>query len=190
MKDSCKKQEIMKVIWRKEQKDDWNWIQRATGEPRLGATPKVQRIENGEVIDIEIASEMNREVQIVMEQRFDLAKSAPIQSSSLRDSLGICLATNFSLQLLQGKSNIPTDADKTTALLIWEIQHLWELLHNSHRPTNITPNIYNYYWRGAKESTSSSLSAVHFGHWKSLIQSPHLVKFVCKQLNLIARCRI
>ena len=57
----------MQVIRWEEQKDDWNRIQCATGEPRLGATPKVQRIENGEVIDIVIASEMNREVQIVME---------------------------------------------------------------------------------------------------------------------------
>ncbi len=75
-------------------------------------------------------------------------------------------------------------------LLIWEIHNLWELLHDSHKSTNITLNIYNYYWGGAKESTSSALSAVHFGHWKDLIQSPHLVKFVCKQLNLIARCKI
>jgi hypothetical protein len=125
-----------------------------------------------------------------MEQRFDLAKSAPIQLSSLRDSLGFCLATDFSLQLLQGKSNIPTDVDKMMALLVWEIQHLWELLHDSHRPTNITLDIYNYYWRGAKESTSSALLAVYFGHWKALIQSLHLVVFVCKQLNLIARCGI
>jgi hypothetical protein len=100
------------------------------------------------------------------------------------------LSTEFSLQLLQGKANIPKDVDKTMVLLIWEIHNLWELLHDSHKSTNITLNIYNYYWGGAKESTSSALSAVHFGHWKDLIQSPHLVKFVCKQLNLIARCKI
>jgi hypothetical protein len=57
----------MQVIRWEEQNNDWNRIQCATGEPRLGATPKVQRIENDEVIDIVIASEMNREVQIVME---------------------------------------------------------------------------------------------------------------------------
>jgi hypothetical protein len=49
----------MQVIRQEEQKDDWTRIQLATGEPRLGATPKVQRIENSEVIDIMIASEMN-----------------------------------------------------------------------------------------------------------------------------------
>ncbi len=97
------------------------------------------------MIDSVIASEMNREVQIVTKQWFDLAKSSPIQSSSLRDSLGFCLAMDFSLQLLQGKSNIPMDADETTALLIREMQHLWELLHDSHKPTDITPDIYNYY---------------------------------------------
>jgi hypothetical protein len=54
----------------------------------------------------------------------------------------------------------------------------------------ITPDTYNYYWGGATESTSSTLLAVHFGHWKALIESLHLVKFICKQLNLIARCGI
>jgi hypothetical protein len=157
----------MQIIRQEEQKDNWNWIQCAMGEPRLRATPKVQRLENGEVTDIVIASEMNREVQIVTEQQFDLAKSAPIQLSSLRDSLGFYLAMDFSLQLVQGKLNIPTDVDETTALLIWEIQHLWELLHDSHRPTNITPNIYSYYWGGAKEITSFALLAVHFSHWKA-----------------------
>jgi hypothetical protein len=82
------------------------------------------------------------------------------------------------------------DVDETRVLLIREIQHLWKRLHKSYKPTNITPDIYNYYWERAKESTSSALSAVHFGHWKALIQSPQLVEFVCKQLNLLARCGI
>ncbi len=72
LKDSRKKHKIMQVIRWEEQKDDWNWIQCATGELRLGATPKVHQIENGKVIDIVVASKMNREVQIVTEQWFDL----------------------------------------------------------------------------------------------------------------------
>ncbi len=59
-----------------------------------------------------------------------------------------------------------------------------------YKPKNNTPNIYNYYWGRAKESTSSALSAVCFSHWKALVQSLQLVEFVCKQLNLIARCGI
>jgi hypothetical protein len=62
LKDSCKKHKIMQVIRLEKQKDNWNWIQRATGEPRLGATPKIQQIEIGKVIDIVVASKMNREV--------------------------------------------------------------------------------------------------------------------------------
>ncbi len=92
----------------------------------MGVTLKVQQIENGEVIDIMVASKMNKEVQIITEQWFDLAKSAPIQSSSLKESLGFCLSTEFSLQLLQGKANIPADVDEMMVLLIWEIQHLWK----------------------------------------------------------------
>ncbi len=43
----------------------------------------VQKMENGEVIDITETEEMNKEILEVTEKRFDLSMSAPITMSLL-----------------------------------------------------------------------------------------------------------
>ncbi len=52
-------------------------------KPSLGAIPLVQKMENGEVIDIMETEEMNKEIQEVTEKRYDLSMSTPITMSLL-----------------------------------------------------------------------------------------------------------
>ncbi len=78
----CK--EIEEIIRREEQKDSWSRIKRAMGDPRTGATQKVQKYVNGVKVDVLKALEMNEDIQEVTEKRFDLAHSAAITRSSLR----------------------------------------------------------------------------------------------------------
>jgi hypothetical protein len=74
---------ILHTINREEQKSIWRRINRAIDKPSLGAIPLVQKMENGEVIDITETEEMNKEIQEVIEKRFDLSMSAPITMSLL-----------------------------------------------------------------------------------------------------------
>ncbi len=110
---------------------------------------------------------MNREIQQVTEKRFDLARSAPIINSSLRHLIGYNSDMKFARDLLQRKTPIPLDVDETTAELINEMCNLWSRLQPTHEPVEITPAIYKYYWGRANENTSSALSGIHFGHWKT-----------------------
>ncbi len=80
------------------------------------------------MIDIFKASAMNAEIQRVMEKRFELANSASIQNSSLRQLVGFCASTTYAKELLQGKLAIPTDIDEATTELIQEMQQLWTCL--------------------------------------------------------------
>ncbi len=54
---------ILRTVERKEQKSIWKQINRATGNPRLGAIPLVQRMEGSEVVDIVETDKMNVEIQ-------------------------------------------------------------------------------------------------------------------------------
>ncbi len=58
-------------------------IKRTTGDPRTGATQKVQKFVEGVKVDVLEASEMNKEIQEVTEKRFNLAHSTTITRSSL-----------------------------------------------------------------------------------------------------------
>jgi hypothetical protein len=70
------------------------------------------------------------------------------------------------------------------------MQRLWTRLEPLHGHSEITPRIYQHYWGGVNENTSSALSKIHFGHWKAWRNSKELTKLAYSQLNLIARTGI
>jgi hypothetical protein len=92
------------------------------GDPRTGATNLVQCKEGEKVINILKASAMNAEIQRVTEKRFELANSAPIQHSLLRQPVSFCALTTYAKDFLQGELAIPTDIDEATTELIQEMQ--------------------------------------------------------------------
>jgi hypothetical protein len=153
----------------------------------MGATQKVQKKVDGVVIDVVEASSMNMEMQRTTKKQFDLAKSAPATRSSLRQLVGYCTLTQFATDLLKGDVPIPSNVNEPTSQLIRKFQRLLTWLSPKHQPIDITYDNYCYYWGRANEGTSSTISAVHFGHWKVLIKSNYLAQFICTQLNLIAK---
>jgi hypothetical protein len=178
----------MRIIIQEEQRDQWGQMKQGTGEPQTGATNLVQRMAGDRVVDILEALAMNKEIQQVMEKRFNLARSAPVMSSSLRNLIDYNADTAFARDLLQHKVPIPLDVDVITAESIDEMCHLWTCLHSSHGSVDITQAIYKYYWGRVNENTSSALSGIHFGHWKIFCLSSVLIQMICTQLNLITRC--
>ncbi len=84
--DRCKG--ILHTIGCEEQKCKWRRIDRAIYDPSLGAIPFVQRIKEGTTVDILDMDAMNKGIQMVREQQFDLSMSALITMSSLRSWLG------------------------------------------------------------------------------------------------------
>jgi hypothetical protein len=129
---------------------------------------------------------MIQEIQDVTEKRFKLANSAPINTSSLHQSIGFCASTEFAINLLQQKIPIPGELDDYTVMLIEEMQCLFVQLQPLHSPTTILLQVYRYYWGHINESTLSVWSRIHFGHWKAIGKSDELTTLTCTQLNLVA----
>ncbi len=186
LEKSAKCIKIKEIIKREEQQDEWHRIKRAPGDPRTGATNLVQCKEGEKVINILKASAMNAEIQRVTEKRLELANSALIQHSLLRQLVGFCPLTTYAKELLQGKLAILTDIDEATTELIQEMQQLWMRIWPFHGQTKIMSEVYKYYWGGVNKSTSLALSKIHFGHWNAWQLSLELTKVACSQLNLIA----
>ncbi len=181
-----RRKEILEIIEREEQKDDWSRIKQATGDPRTGATQKVQKFVDGVKVDVLEALEMNKEIQEVTEKRFNPAHSAAITRSSLQHIVRYCATTTFAMDLLNGREAMPVDMDDDTATLICEFRRIFKNLRHKHTPVDITPDNYCFYWGRVSKSTSSAMSSVHFSHWKALAKDWMLVNFFCMQLNLIA----
>ena len=118
---------ILEIIEQEEQKDSWSRIKRATGNPRTGATQKVQKFADGVKVDVLEALEMNKEIQEVTEKQFDLAHSTGITRSSLQHLVGYCATTTFAMDLLNGREAMPADVDDDTATLICEFQRIFNI---------------------------------------------------------------
>jgi hypothetical protein len=185
--DDGKCTDILHIIGRKEQKSMWRRINRALDKPSLGAIPFVQRMENGKVVDITDTNKMNKEIQTVTEKRFDLSMSIPITMSSLRMHLGFLSNTDFANSLLAGDVHIPWDVEDVTATILGKIIHLFGLLWEGHGEIVLTNDQFWYYWRRFKEQTSSSISGIHVGHYKTATYSDVITNFLSWKITLIAR---
>jgi hypothetical protein len=128
-----------------------------------------------------------REIQTVTEKWFDLSMSAPITMSSLRSHLGFLSDTDFANSLLAGDIHIPWDVDDVTATILNEVIWLFDLLREGHGKIDLTADQFRYYWRGFKERTSSSISGIHTGHYKSGTHSEVITNFLARKITLIAR---
>jgi hypothetical protein len=184
--DRCKG--ILQTIEREETKSIWQQINRAIDNPSLGAVPLVQRIEHGEVVNIYKTEATNREIQVTMEQGFNLSMSAPITMTSLCDRLGFLSNTEFAMQMLRNEVHIPSDVDTTTTLVLEEIRQLFDTLQDGHIEIMLGAKDFKYYWRRAHEKTSSSISGIHFGHYKTATYSETLTDFFARKITMIARC--
>jgi hypothetical protein len=130
-----------------EKKGIWRKINRAIDNPSVGAVPFVQRLENGQVINIYKTEEMNREIKVTMEKCFDLSMIAPITMSSLRERLGFLSNTEFAMNMLWGEVHIPADVDDATTIVIKEIMRLFQALHKGHAEVSLGADECRYYWK-------------------------------------------
>jgi hypothetical protein len=186
MGDKGKCTDILRIIGRKKQKSMWQQINRELNKPSLGAISFVQRMENGQVVDITDTDEINKEIQTVTEKWFDLSMSALITMSSLRTRLGFLSNTDFANSLLAGDVHITWDVDNMTATILGKIIHLFGLLWEGHGEIVLTDNQFYYYWRRFKEQTSSSISRIHAGHYKMTTYSDVITNFLSWKITLIA----
>ena len=139
---------------------------------------------DGGEVDLINSTDMVREIQTVTEQRFSLAESAPATNTSLRDTVGFLADTEYALELVTGQAPLPADIDGPTKVIIEEMQRLWKDTGDDRFTTfRITQDDFRYYWRRAKEQTSSSYSNIHFGHYKAAVQSDLVSKFLADKLR-------
>jgi hypothetical protein len=160
----------------------------AIDDPSLSAVPFVQRMEQGEVVDIYKTEAMNLEIQVTTEQQFDLSMSAPITMTSLHDRLGFLSDTEFAMQMLCGVVHIPSDVDATTTLVLEEIIQLFDNLQDGHIKIRLGAEDFKYYWRRVQEKTSSLILGIHFGHYKTATYSAALTDFFARKIMMIAQC--
>ncbi|KAL7459566.1 hypothetical protein ACHAWC_011573 [Mediolabrus comicus] len=165
----------------------WRGIKQAT-KPR--GNTSVTRIEvpqsDGQVIEHTTKESIEAAVMQELSTRFGMASGAPICQGALFDLLGVYADTDAAMEILEGTFIPPIDTPPWTIVLLEEIARIWQKMGEGEVSIAVSQEDYQYCWRKVKERTSSSLSGLHFGHYKSIAHDDYLSGLMAKKLTLIS----
>ena len=115
------------------------------------------------------------------------ADSAPICQGPLFDLLGYSANTYTAKQILKGTFVPPPGTDGPTLIILAEIACIWKKMGAGEVEITVTTEDYQYYWNKVKKKISSSISGLHFGHYKATAHSDFLSQRLVMKLELTTR---
>jgi hypothetical protein len=138
-----------------------------------------------------VQEDVEQAIQRECEIRFTLAHSAPIMKSLLGDRLCYLSDESLARSIIMGTYEFPSDLDPATKLVLEEIGKLGvKILNDEGSEIVITPDDFKLFWQKVNEFTSSSMSGVHYGHYKAAIQDKLISEVLALQLTVVARSGI
>ena len=169
----------------------WYLINNTVKDPANPSVLRVQRVVNGEVKEYIVHEDVEQAIQRECEIRFTLAHSSPIMNSLLGERLRYLLDELLARSIIMGTYDIPSDLDPATKLILEEIGNLgMKIVNGEESEIIISPKEFKKFWRRVNEFTSSSMSGVHYGHYKAAIQDDTITAALSLQLTVVARSGI
>ena len=95
-------------------------------------------------------------------------------SGPLHDDVGYLGNTPQSQAILNGTYVPPPGLSEGAVRFIQHLRTPPSIVQEGPMPNDISTDSYQYYWKKAKEQTSSGVSGLHFGHYKAGLWSPKL----------------
>jgi hypothetical protein len=109
----------------------------------------------------------------------------------LGERLGYLSNKALTHSIITGTYDIPSDMDPATKLILEEIGKLGvKLVNGEGKKIIITPKDFKHFWKKVIEFTLSSMSGVHYGHYKAAIQDTLSTEILAQQLTVIAQSGI
>jgi hypothetical protein len=189
--DDQREKEILAIIQREKDRSFWRRLNYVMGKPRGGSVRRVLlKDENQEGVLTENVTQDTVQAAIfanIHRKRFFLAEDAPICSGVLRGQFGYNAVTRTAKAILAGQYAYPPEFDQATREICKECARIHCMFPRDSVSTHVTKEDYQGQWTGRRESTSSSISGKHFGHYIAGTQSDHISHFHALKATLIMK---
>jgi hypothetical protein len=169
----------------------WHLIKRTVKDPHSPSVLKVKRVVEGEIKEYTVQEDVEQAIQRECKVRFSLAHSAPIMNLLLGEKLRYLSDEALAKAIITGTYKITIDLNPATAMILKEIGKLGiKIVNGDSNEIIITPEDFKQFWKKVNKFTSSSMSGVHYGHYKAAIQDPQSTNVLALQLTIIAHSGI
>lgn len=184
-KDTQKANDITALMLREQSASMWKRIGRVTRAPHGGALVRVEREIDGRVVEFTEEEALVENILDVIRDRYSGAEDAPISNCSITELLGDFGFTELGLKIISGEFEAPPDLLRESTVRVLEAigaigrEHMDDNLD----PT-MHPNHFSGIWNAARETTSSSISQLHFGHYIAAAGSEMLTRGLSTKITL------
>jgi hypothetical protein len=158
----------LKLIEKERARDTSRQLKRVKNAPHLGAISKVEvpsEDADSPPTTMDTQDTVEKAIMDAIEERYKLSHQSPFLQDPLLSILGLTGNSTAAQQILDGTFICPDGVDDTTKTIVQLLQR--PFVGAKRVDTEISRHDYQRYWKRAKESTSSSYSGLHFGHWKA-----------------------
>ena len=106
---------------------------------------------------------------------------------ALFELLGYGANTETGEEIRKGTFTPPPDTEPATLIILKDIARLWEIMGAGEIYITVSVEDFQHYWRQMKDRTASSVSGVHFGHYKAAGQSDFPSEVHALKLYLVTK---
>jgi hypothetical protein len=183
---------IKQTINREESKHMRYLIKRTVKDPHSQSVLKVQRVIEGKTQEYEVQEDVKNAIQRECKIRFSLAHSAPIMTTLLGKRLRYLSNEALARAIVTKMYDILSDMDPATKLILQEIGNLGvKLISKEGTEIVVMPaEDFTQFWKRVGEFMSSSMSGIHYGHYKAAIQCNISTRILAQQLTVVAQSGI
>jgi hypothetical protein len=149
-------------------------LHQVLGRAMGGTISRVSFISNDDVIEGHTQDEVECPTLDKCYNRFQLTKGTPPMMEPLCSELGYLGTTDAAHQILASTFIPPLGVDAITREFLVALQATTPLDPSNCISCKIIHHDFQQHWRKAREHTSSSLSGLHYGHYKAAADSNYL----------------
>ena len=171
------------LLWEEQQREAARHVRGVLGRTQNGSVDWIEvearlAVEGADLILIQHSDKDTVEQKIMEnnENRFRLTENTPPMNEPLLSNLGFLSDTDAAKRILNGTYICPEGVDAYTKNFIASLQITAPIDPADFIPNTVSLQDYQVHWKWSKECTSSSISGLHFGHWKAAAESNFLSK--------------
>ena len=161
---------IQRIRNREKDRNEWRKMTQVCGKDKLSAVKEVETWDGYQWNRKCTKDEVEKGIMEENGKRFRLTESTPLMSEYFKNKLGYLAERSPENEIWKGN----TEGFKNISE---EVKRMFEMFEGNSKKevdTVITAIDFKTYWKKAKERTSSSVSGLHFSHYKSAADSDRM----------------